>query len=281
MQLESGVMQKDSNTGWIKLHRDIRKHWVYDKPEYLKAWIHLLIMANHKTKKWLVDENLVLIKRGQIITSMVQLGQEFKWSRNKVRHFLNLLENDTMINRNSNHNYTQLTICNYDTYQAQGTTEGTTEGTSKGQLKDNQRTQLKNVKNLKNVKELNMSGTVKPYPDRVDNYFNNIPDHLRKAFVEAYPNIDIDYQLKRAKTWLLANPNRAKRDFGKFCNNWLAKAMEMPSSQAKARPSERVHNYVCTDCNHKQQSPLPTWKVKCVKCKVNTLVLENELKFFR
>ena len=61
----------------------------------------------------------------------------------------------------------------------------------------------------KNVKELNMSGTVKPYPDRVDNYFNNIPDHLRKAFVEAYPNIDIDYQLKRAKTWLLANPNRA------------------------------------------------------------------------
>ena len=114
-----------------------------------------------------------------------------------------------MINRNSNHNYTQLTICNYDTYQDQGTTEGTTEGTSKGQLKDNQRTLLKNVKNLKNEKELNMSGTVKPYPDRVDNYFNNIPDHLRKAFVEAYPNIDIDYQLKRAKTWLLVNPNRA------------------------------------------------------------------------
>ena len=120
-----------------------------------------------------------------------------------------MLENDTMIDRKSNHLWTQLTICNYDTYQDQGHSDGTTHGQQTVQPTDNQRTLLKNVKNVKNVKELNMSGTVKPYPDRVDNYFNNIPDHLRKAFVEAYPNIDIDYQLKRAKTWLLANPNRA------------------------------------------------------------------------
>ena len=113
-----------------------------------------------------------------------------------------------MIDRKSTHLWTQLTICNYDTYQDQGHSDGTTHGQQTVQPTDNQRTLLKNVKNVKNEKELNMSGTVKPYPDRVDNYFNNIPDHLRKAFVEAYPNIDIDYQLKRAKTWLLANPKR-------------------------------------------------------------------------
>lgn len=145
----------EKNRGWIKLHRDILKHWVFDNAEYLKAWITLLIMANHKTKKWLVNESLIIIKRGQIVTSMEKLGIELKWSRNKVRHFLNLLEKDSMIHRDSNHNYTHLSICNYDTYQNEQPTEGTTEGTTKHQSTTNRRTQLKNVKNVNNDKNVN------------------------------------------------------------------------------------------------------------------------------
>ena len=42
----------------------------------------------------------------------------------------------------------------------------------------------------------------------------------------AYPNVDIDQQLKKCEAWLLSNTNKAKKDFKRFTNNWLAKAME-------------------------------------------------------
>ena len=267
-------MQKDRNTGWIKLHRDIKKHWVYDNAEYLKAWIHLLIMANHKTKKWLVDENLVLIKRGQIITSMVQLGQEFKWSRNKVRHFLNLLEKDAMVNRNSNHNYTQLTICNYDTYQDQRTTEGTTKGTSKGQLKDNRRTQLKNVNNVNNEKELE---------SRQTNFENSVMENKNKYTKDMLTNF-IQY-------WTEPNKSKSKMRFEmektwdttRRLYAWEKRSKNSFNGQATVdipKPP-KTHYYICTECNTKKESPLPTWKVKCDKCNQSSLVLESELRYFR
>ena len=104
------------------------------KPEQAAAFLGMGISTLYKT-----------IKRGEIVTSMMKLSGRWKWSRNKLRHFLGLLEKDGMIERKSNHNYTHLSVCNYDPYQDSRTTEGTTEG----QLKDNRRTteggQLKKV----------------------------------------------------------------------------------------------------------------------------------------
>ena len=34
------------NTGWIKLNKKIKNHWLWDKPEYLRAWIDMLMEAN-------------------------------------------------------------------------------------------------------------------------------------------------------------------------------------------------------------------------------------------
>ncbi len=114
--------------GWIKIHRDLKDHWIFANAEYLKAWIQLLMMANHKTKKWLVQDQMVLIKRGELITSLAELAKQWGWSRGKVRRYINMLENDTMVVRKSTHLWTHLTICNYGTYQDLRPTDSTTDG---------------------------------------------------------------------------------------------------------------------------------------------------------
>ena len=65
-----------------------------------------------------------------------------------------------------------------------------------------------------------------PYNTRVDKFYSNIPEHVVKAWKEAYPNVDINQECAKSKAWLLSNTNKAKKDFMKFTNNWLAKAMQ-------------------------------------------------------
>lgn len=53
---------------------------------------------------------------------------------------------------------------------------------------------------------------------------------------EAYPNLDVMAQLRRAKVWLEANPNRRKKNIRKFIVNWLAKEADKPGGPARASP---------------------------------------------
>ncbi|KKL45252.1 hypothetical protein LCGC14_2357550 [marine sediment metagenome] len=78
----------------------------------------------------------------------------------------------------------------------------------------------------------------KPYRQRVNTYFENINQEQRTIWGEAYPNIDLDQEFRKAKSWLLTNTNKAKRDFPKFVNNWLAKAMDY--SKATGSGSSRA-----------------------------------------
>ena len=62
-----------------------------------------------------------------------------------------------------------------------------------------------------------------PYKEKVENFFATIDVEWLQALRKAYPNVDIDTELNKAKMWLLSNS--PKRNLKKFTNNWLAKAM--------------------------------------------------------
>ena len=116
--------------GWICLHRCIKKHWIWQDANRFKWWVDLLLRANHEDKKVLIESTLVECKRGQFVTSLCALAKEWGVSRDVVRHFLDLLESDTMVIRKATTKYTQITICNYDSYQSVPTTNTTTETTT-------------------------------------------------------------------------------------------------------------------------------------------------------
>lgn len=104
-------------SGWVKIHRKIRDNWIWDKPEYLKAWLDLIFKANYEDKRVLFDGEVNNLKRGQFITSIRKLSDEWGWSKDRVLNFLRLLEKDEMIHRESNRKRTLITIENYSFYQ--------------------------------------------------------------------------------------------------------------------------------------------------------------------
>ena len=67
---------------------------------------------------------------------------------------------------------------------------------------------------------------VSPYEDRVNNFYDNIPDNLIQMWRKAYPNVDIKVENEKARVWLLSNTNKAKKDFKGFTNRWLGKACQ-------------------------------------------------------
>ena len=69
-----------------------------------------------------------------------------------------------------------------------------------------------------------------PYHARVEKFFEAIDSNILAVWKEAYPNINIENELKLAKAWLISNPNKAKKDFKKFVNNWLSNAMRNPTN---------------------------------------------------
>ena len=66
--------------------------------------------------------------------------------------------------------------------------------------------------------------SVNPYPDRVNKFFDEMPEELIDMWSKAYPNVDIKAECEKARAWLLTNTNKAKKDFKVFTNRWLGRA---------------------------------------------------------
>ena len=80
---------------------------------------------------------------------------------------------------------------------------------------------------LEDYSKVNYKGKViDPYNARIKKFYSNIPQELLDTWAKAYPNVDISQQLLKIESWLLSNTNKAKKDFKRFSNIWLAKAME-------------------------------------------------------
>ena len=112
-------------SGWIRLHRKIRDHWIYQNAEYFKAWITVLMECNHIDNKVLIDGEILKCKRGQSVNSIKTWTKLFgkKWTRQKVRTFFSLLQQDNMIATKGVRKTTILTVLNYKTYQGLVTTD--------------------------------------------------------------------------------------------------------------------------------------------------------------
>jgi len=143
--------------GWIKLNREITKHWIWQEEAFTKAqaWVDLLLWTNHAPTKKLIKGQLIHVDRGQQLRSEVTLAEQWKWSRGKVRRFLKALENESMIVQRTNNVTSIITISNYNDYQdaekgtgtPNGTPDNTPSGTGTGQQTDIGQYTVNNDKN--------------------------------------------------------------------------------------------------------------------------------------
>ena len=108
--------------------------------------MHLLVLANFEDKRW----KGMVIKRGQLVTSISRLSESTGISQQSLRTCLAKLEQTQEINKQTTNKFTIITILKYDSYQQCDCSENIT--TNK-QLTNNQQTtnkQLTTTKERKN-----------------------------------------------------------------------------------------------------------------------------------
>lgn len=126
--------------GWIKIHRKMLNWEWYDDINTKVLFLHLLLKANHKEKRW----RGTIIERGQLITSLEHLAKETKLTVKQVRTSLNKLKMTCEVATKGTNKFTLITIEKYSDYQVnkneKGKQEDEQEGkrrTNKGQTKGN------------------------------------------------------------------------------------------------------------------------------------------------
>lgn len=223
--------------GWIKLHRNIQANWIWTEKPFDKrsAWIDILLMANHKDNKFLLGNELVEVEAGSFITSEIKLMERWGWSKSKVRNFLKVLENDSMIVKKTDHKKTTLTVVKYRDYQVSETTEEPQKDHEKT-TKEPQKDTNKNDKNDNNEK--NDNNLYKDIVDRWNNIkgLSNIKKlsdtrkkHLNARIIEhGIDNIYLVLDLVSKSNFLQGNNNRNwKCDFDWVINpNNFLKVLE-------------------------------------------------------
>lgn len=105
--------------GFIKLFRQITKHWLWfaDPFDRAHAWIDLLLMANWETGMNCINGQTFEQQCGEVVTSISYLAKRWRWSENKVRRFLKALSADHMVHTVGRPYGTSITIENYTYFQ--------------------------------------------------------------------------------------------------------------------------------------------------------------------
>ena len=142
--------------GWISLHRKILENPILNRSRVysnFEAWIWLLLKANHKDNKFMLGSELVKVKKGSMITSQKKLCKQFRWGNSKLRSFLKVLQKDKMLLLETNTQSTQITICNYDTYQDKQISNKpqTNHKQTANKLRTNTNNKDNNVNNVNNI----------------------------------------------------------------------------------------------------------------------------------
>ena len=119
------MKEENKKRGWIKLYRSIQDNPIWkDKPfSQGQAGIDLLLMANREDRNVMIGNQVMNVKSGSFITSIVRLSERWGWERTKTSRFLKCLESDSQIALQTHNKCTAITIANWAFYQNQCTSD--------------------------------------------------------------------------------------------------------------------------------------------------------------
>ncbi len=147
-----------TTSGWIKLHRRFLSWEWFTKPDMVSLFVYLLLSANREDNEW----RGVLIKRGQLLTSVASLSANTGISVQTVRNNLNRMKSTNEITIKSTNKYSIITICNYERYQiadalCEQTNEQTNEHSINKQPNNKQEYKKKRIKNIPTTTTLSVN----------------------------------------------------------------------------------------------------------------------------
>jgi hypothetical protein len=224
-------------SGWIKLHRQLNEHWIWQKPEFLKWWLDILMQANIEPKKVLIKGQVIEVSRGEVVYSYETWANRWKINKSKVLRFLKMLEKDSMIVLKSETVTTRITICKYDTYQGE-------RNDSETQVKRNWNASETQVKPTKEVKEIKNEIILNRYIID-DEFFKELPMQIPFASqLKTIHEINDSQLEKYLVEYLAVNEGKEfktiqdlKRDFNYFVKNSIT--FESKTKSTYNKPAEK------------------------------------------
>lgn len=201
--------------GYIKLFRCIQDNelWQSEPFDRSRAWIDLLILANYKAGGFMLQGMHIKLARGEVGWSEKKLARRWKWSRGKVRRFIEHLKKEGQIEYRTvqadNRLKSLFTIINYEQYQG----DGTSDGTSDGQAMDKRRDSNKKVKKEKKEKKT-------AYGE-----FKNIflTDKEYRTLELEYPRKGMLNAIEEASSYC-ASKGKIYKNYLAFLRGWLKRA---------------------------------------------------------
>lgn len=236
-------------TGWLKLHRSIIDNPLWGAEPFSKAqaWVHLLLIANHKDGGFIKNGQWIEVKRGQTGESVLSLSKRFRWSKNKVLRFLDLLEKQRMIEVKTTHLTTIITICNYNDYQGGETPDGTPNETPHETPND---TTLETQTRSKEVKNEKKSNGKRFAPPSLDEVILFMDEHAKAGKLAA----DF-HDFYTSKDWYVGS--RKMKDWKAAARRWVRNNMDKvntPKASEAEAEWEKVMKYIQ---RHGSQQAMP------------------------
>ncbi|HEY9222333.1 MAG TPA: hypothetical protein VIO43_12245 [Lutibacter sp.] len=211
--------------GWIKLHRQLLDSDLWKSEPFTRgqAWVDLLLLANHQESFFYKRGVKIIVKRGQLARSEVELSDRWKWSRTKVRKFLNDLKKEQQIEQQKTNVTQVVSIVNYELYQKKEQQTGQQKN-SKRTAKEQQKNTYKNDKNVNNDKN-KVEDVYIDINILKDNYLKN--ERLVKVFCESQ-KIENQQLIKSLNEFNieLSNKNQFLKtddDYTSHFKNWYRK----------------------------------------------------------
>jgi hypothetical protein len=105
-------------SGWIKLHRALADHPISGDPNALSVWIHLLLQANHRPTKRMMNGRMLTLEPGQLITSRKSISEKTGVQESKVERILKVLKSEQQIEQVGTAKFRVISITNWELYQS-------------------------------------------------------------------------------------------------------------------------------------------------------------------
>lgn len=215
------------STGWIKLHRALlcSPDWQEKPCTRGKAWVDLLLRATYtdapRVVKFRGNSVEILVPRGHLAATEVELAESWGWSRMKVRRFLGVLETRQQIRQQKNNVTSLIEIVNWDEYQGGDTADETPEKHQKNTrktsgyigicMKEGEEGKEEKENPLKGVKEKDSPSAPRKAPSRATSWpdgfmFNE--DHIRLGREHGFTEAQVAAMFRQFKAYCDANGKR-------------------------------------------------------------------------
>ena len=209
--------------GWIKIHRQLLSWEWYDDPNTFRLFMHLLLKANHKDKRYRGK----VVKAGSLLTGRELLSSETGLSIQQIRTSISRLKSTNEITIKTSKQGSVIQVVKYSKYQIVTNKVTNSQPTANQQLTTN-----KNVKNEKNEKNnsyrafLHLSISVEDFnklvsdfkisKEKVDDYLDRIENYnqntkYKSLYLTARNWIKKDYPSSTPENLNLTNEEQEEK----------------------------------------------------------------------